>query len=170
MARAGAERRVFQHPCQQVAVGRHAVDNVAVERRPRTRDGRCSVLTEGDQLAEHGVVERRKGVAIAVTEVVAQARPVRGRGAARCGPVEGRIVAEGVFGIQSALDGVPAQSDVLLPQRRVRPAAISIWCRTRSIPVTSSVTGCSTWKRAFISMNQKRPSSPTRNSQVPAFE
>jgi hypothetical protein len=32
------------------------------------------------------------------------------------------------------------------------PAAISIWRRTRSTPVTSSVTGCSTWMRVFISM------------------
>ena len=46
---------------------------------------------------------------------------------------------------------------------------------TRSIPVIASVTGCSTCRRVFISMNQKpsgrRPSAPsTMNSIVPAPE
>ena len=32
------------------------------------------------------------------------------------------------------------------------PAAIAICSRTRSVSSTSSVTGCSTWIRVFISM------------------
>ena len=32
------------------------------------------------------------------------------------------------------------------------PAAIRIWIVTRSIPVSISVTGCSTWIRQLISM------------------
>ena len=32
------------------------------------------------------------------------------------------------------------------------PSATAIWAATRSIPVTISVTGCSTWSRAFTSM------------------
>ena len=59
------------------------------------------------------------------------------------------------------------------------PAAIRSWARTRSIPVTSSVTVCSTWIRGFISMNAyPKPdtclaaracgSAHTRNSTVPA--
>ena len=41
--------------------------------------------------------------------------------------------------------------------------------RTMSIPVTSSVTGCSTWSRQFTSMKWNEPSGPSRNSNVPAF-
>ena len=49
-----------------------------------------------------------------------------------------------------------------------RPSATAICSATRSIPVTASVTGCSTWMRAFTSRNQNsdRPAS-TRNSTVP---
>ena len=36
------------------------------------------------------------------------------------------------------------------------------------MPVTSSVTGCSTCRRVFTSRNEMVPSCPTRNSQVPA--
>ena len=39
-----------------------------------------------------------------------------------------------------------------------RPAAISIWARTRSMPQTASVTGCSTCRRAFSSRNHQPPS------------
>ncbi len=53
----------------------------------------------------------------------------------------------------------------------VSPAASRNWSCTRSTPVTSSVTVCSTWRRAFVSMNQNSPSasSPasTMNSKVP---
>ena len=39
---------------------------------------------------------------------------------------------------------------------------------TRSMPVSISVTQCSTWSRTFISINQKLPSLSRRNSRVPA--
>ena len=42
------------------------------------------------------------------------------------------------------------------PPRRP-PRATSIWSLTRSSPVVSSVTGCSTWSRAFTSMKYQRP-------------
>ena len=49
------------------------------------------------------------------------------------------------------------------------PAATRSCSRTMSMPVTSSLTGCSTWRRAFSSMKWKVPSAPSRNSNVPAF-
>jgi hypothetical protein len=49
------------------------------------------------------------------------------------------------------------------------PAATRSWAPTRSTPVTSSVTVCSTWMRGFISMKVNAPSAPTRNSTVPAL-
>ena len=48
------------------------------------------------------------------------------------------------------------------------PSASSSWAATRSSPVTSSVTGCSTWIRPFSS--RKKNSCPsTTNSAVPAL-
>ena len=52
--------------------------------------------------------------------------------------------------------------------RSPRPSAIAICSATRSSPVTASVTGCSTWMRAFTSRNQNAArSASTRNSTVP---
>ena len=48
------------------------------------------------------------------------------------------------------------------------PAATRNISRTRSTPVTSSVTGCSTWSRVLTSRNVAVPSSPSRTSTVPA--
>jgi hypothetical protein len=48
------------------------------------------------------------------------------------------------------------------------PAATRIICSTRSSPVIASVTGCSTWRRVFISRKKKLLSLPTTNSTVPA--
>ena len=48
------------------------------------------------------------------------------------------------------------------------PIAMRNCSRTKSIPVTSSLTGCSTCKRVFTSRNEIVPSTPTKNSQVPA--
>ena len=39
----------------------------------------------------------------------------------------------------------------------------------KSMPVTISVTGCSTWMRAFISMKKNLPVRSTINSTVPAL-
>ena len=49
------------------------------------------------------------------------------------------------------------------------PAASRSWACTRSTPVTSSVTVCSTCSRAFASMNQYCSPPLTRNSKVAAF-
>ena len=48
------------------------------------------------------------------------------------------------------------------------PSAIRSCSSTRSRPVTSSVTGCSTWSLVFISRKQKDPSRSSTNSTVPA--
>ena len=49
------------------------------------------------------------------------------------------------------------------------PAALRIICSTRSMPVTNSVTGCSTCSRVFISKKKKLLSCPATNSTVPAL-
>src|SRR5665647_578327 len=48
------------------------------------------------------------------------------------------------------------------------PAAIRSCSRTRSTPVISSETGCSTCRRVLTSRKETVPSEPTRNSHVPA--
>ena len=48
------------------------------------------------------------------------------------------------------------------------PDATRICSRTRSMPDTISVTGCSTWSRVFISRKKNSPSW-NRNSTVPAL-
>ncbi len=51
----------------------------------------------------------------------------------------------------------------------VAPWAIRICARTMSMPVTSSVTVCSTCTRGFTSMKKNSPESMSiRNSTVPA--
>ena len=56
-----------------------------------------------------------------------------------------------MLGVETSLDGMPA-AWALLPA--FRPASERSCSSTRSRPVTSSVTGCSTWSLAFSSMNQ----------------
>jgi hypothetical protein len=52
---------------------------------------------------------------------------------------------------------VAARHDIALAQRQPSPAAMRIWYWTMSMPVTISVTGCSTWTRVFISMKKNSP-------------
>ena len=78
----------------------------------------------------------------------------------------GQEVAAGVLAVDPELDGVPADSGSSYPSSS--PSAMRNCSRTRSMPVTSSVTGCSTWRRVLTSRKEIVPSWPTRNSQVPA--
>ena len=57
---------------------------------------------------------------------------------------------------------------VLLDTDSGSPEATRICSWIRSTFVIISLTGCSTWMRAFISMNAKLPSWSSRNSIVPA--
>ena len=49
----------------------------------------------------------------------------------------------------------------------VPPSAMVNWASTRSSPVTSSETVCSTWRRGLTSRKWRLPSSVSMNSQVP---
>ena len=68
-------------------------------------------------------------------------------------PGAGPEVVIDVLGVDPQLDGVAA--DARRPawlNPSGSPAAIRIWVATRSMPVSISVTGCSTWIRQLISM------------------
>ena len=58
----------------------------------------------------------------------------------------------GVLGVDPELDGVPGRTTSSWVKPSGSPAAIRIWVATRSMPVSISVTGCSTWMRQLISM------------------
>jgi len=51
---------------------------------------------------------------------------------------------------------------------RGSPAATRSCSRTTSTPVTSPLTGCSTWSRVFISMKVTVPSGPGTHPKLPA--
>ena len=122
-----------------------------------------------DELGDQRVVVHGHVIAGRDAGVDAHARPFRLDEAQEL--AGGRQEAVGrVLGVQAALDGVPALAQVRLPERQGSPAAIRICHCTRSSPVTSSVIGCSTCRRVFISRKKNsRVSGSTMNSIVPAL-
>ena len=51
------------------------------------------------------------------------------------------------LGLIESWDGIPISLE-----SKLYPSAINIWLCTKSIPVTNSVTVCSTWILGFISI------------------
>ena len=49
-------------------------------------------------------------------------------------------------------DMMMSKASLVSARESFSPAAMRICSRTRSMPVIASVTGCSTWRRVFISM------------------
>ena len=84
-------------------------------------------------------------------------------------PVAGKKSLEGssAYSLASIADPFHSISSWLYP--RASPRAILNCSYTKSLPVTSSVTGCSTCNLVFTSKNQNSPVfSSTKNSTVPA--
>ena len=151
----GVDRRVAelvgrdQRP-QEAGVGRQAEDHRLVERRDQRPPGGLAVGAVGDHLAEHRVVDGADAPARSQRGVDADAVADRPRDEAGHAGL-GQEPAEGVLGIDPRLDGVARDGDVVLGERQRVARAMSSCRSTRSRPVTSSVTGCSTWSRVFIS-------------------
>ncbi len=127
----------------------------------------------GDDLGQHGVVVRadhRSRLDSAVhpdrSSLVADLEPVQPPG--RGQPVAGRVL-----GVEPGLDRMAAGTRSPPPRAprrgRAAPAATRSCNRTRSSPVTASVTGCSTCSRVFISRKNGSPFRSTTNSTVPAL-
>ena len=122
-----------------------------VERAKHPHPRVLAVAAVDDQLRDHRVVETGDLGAGDDTRV----HPDSGAARLAVGgdPTRRRQEAAGdVLGIDPALDRVAAQLHVLLPDRERLARGDEDLLRTRSIPVTSSVTVCSTWMRVFISM------------------
>ena len=110
----------------------------------------CRRAAVDDQLADQAVVVGRDRVALIDAGIDAHAEAA---GRVEVGDPAGRG-GEGprVLGVDAALDGVALEATSSCVNERPRPAATRICSRTRSMPVTASVTGCSTCRRVFISM------------------
>ncbi len=98
-----------------------------------------------------------------------------GSASARTVPPDGRkprapSLTDTVSAQMRASTACPVSRTPSCPNASGSPAAIRSCHSTRSRPVTYSVTGCSTWRRVFISMKKyDAGSSPgTMNSTVPA--
>jgi hypothetical protein len=64
----------------------------------------------------------------------------------------GAEVVRRILGVDPKLDRVAAGTTSAWLKPSGSPAAIRIWSTTMSMPVSISVTGCSTWIRQLISM------------------
>ena len=138
---------------QEAGVGGQPEDAGGVERLDQRAPGGLAVGAVGDHLAEHRVVRRADDLPALERLVDAD---LRGRRASRTNQVGGARLreepAEGVLGVDPRLDRVAGDDDVVLAGTAAarRPRRRAGAC-TRSRPVTASVTGCSTWRRVFIS-------------------
>ena len=161
------ERVVLEQRAVDLDVRGDAVDEQLLERGPAAGDRRLAVRAPDDELAEQRVVVRRHLVARVEVRVHPDARAARGVVAlddAGAGPE----VVRRVLGVDAELDGVAARARCPTgAARAARPRRSAIWSATRSMPVSISVTGCSTWIRQLISMKYALPSPSTRNSSVP---
>ena len=146
---------------------RHALDDELVERAQHAQAGALAIAVPDAQLGDQRVVEPDDLVALLDPRVDAHAWAGR-LCVAHDAPGRRPEPRARVLGVDAALEGVAAQLDVGLGEGSSAPPAISIWARTRSTPVTSSVTGCSTWMRVFISRKKNSPCRSSRHSTVPA--
>ena len=129
-------------------------------RASRSRERRAARRSMGNELREHRVVAVRDLVALPDTGVDADVVWPRDDLEATRRGQEARV---GILGVDARLDRVA------LGRRRLaqaeghegRPAAIRELVVDEVTPVTASVTGCSTWRRVFISRKKKSPASVT---------
>ena len=148
----------------------HALDHHLLQRPDGAGDGDGAIPAPDDELADQVVVVLADRVAALVAAVEPGAEPVGRREAGDRARAGEEAAAGRVLGVDPDLDGVPA------PLRQTSswlmgsgsPEATLTCHSTRSIPVTISVTGCSTWSRVFISRKKNSPSWKM-NSTVPAL-
>ena len=138
---------------QEADVGGEAEDGGLVERGDQRPAGLLAGRAVGDDLAEHRVVRRAHdlpGLERVVDPDTGAARPPDDGVAV---PAWGRKPAERVLGVHPRLDGVAADGDVVLGDRQ-RLAGGDAELELDQVEARrdrASVTGCSTWRRVFIS-------------------
>ena len=118
----------------------------------------AKIAARGGDFHQQRIVKRRDHAARVAHAAVEPNAESAARPVGQNVPVIGREFVLRIFSGDAALHGVavardlrPAAADRLRPCSE-RPCATRICARTRSIPVITSVTVCSTWMRGFISM------------------
>ena len=167
--RAVADHRLADQPAQEPQVRGQTQHDGLVERSRQPVERVCTVVPARDDLGEHRIEPAHR-----------PRRPRRRRHRPGRPPrtaIEGARCARSPAGIRARHPrrrGGPRSRGRRSGRRpgrtpAVSPAAMRSWSATRSRPVVSSVTGCSTWSLVFISRNVNVPRSSSRNSQVPAL-
>ena len=146
---AGEERRMREDPREELAVGDEAGHPGLARARARSSCARLAARRRvRDDLAEHRVVVDADLAAGDDADVGAHASTARRRRAACRSSAGSR--ARGPR--RTAGPRSPSRAAAARVGSRARsPRAIRICSRTRSRPVVSSVTGCSTWRRVLTS-------------------
>ena len=166
---AGAEVGVGEQGAEEGGGGADPLHAQLGEGALQAIEGALAVGGPDDQLGQHRVVVDRDLGALVDAGVHAHARAV-GPAQRLDPPGRGGEALPGVLGVEADLDRRGRAAGRRRTRgRAARPRRRGSASRTRSMPVTSSVTGCSTWRRVFISRKKKLPSRSSRNSQVPAL-
>ena len=146
----------------------HAGQHGALQRLARAGERFVAVATMDDQLGQQRIVVRRHpvaGIQVAVHSHALALRPFQ----ALHGAGAGEEIARRVFGVDPHLQRRAVQANVLLAPGQRLAGGDAQHGLTRSMPVTISLTGCSTWIRVFISMKKNSPlCASNRYSRVPA--
>ena len=177
VAFARLERRVVDHVLEERNVGLHAADAELAQGAVHALAGFREVSAPARDLHEQRIVVRRDHRAAVGRCPVEPDAEAGGRTVGVDLAVIGDEVVRGVFGRHAALEGEAVERDLVLrgAGASAAPCSSCPWAtriceRTMSMPVTTSVTVCSTWMRGFISMkNHSSVSTSTRNSTVPAL-
>lgn len=166
----GHKVRLTQQRAQETNVGSNTSDVEFLKGTASTLHGLLEILATAGHLHQQRVEVRRDfrthGSRTVQADTSATWRTVGGQGAGIWTEAVIRV-----FGGNAALQRKAIELDVFWRRSKsskVAPAAICIWDFTISMPVTSSVTVCSTCTRGFISMKTWLPRSSTKNSTVPA--
>ena len=159
------EDGVIEHRAEQIPVGLQTVQLEAAQRPRQAVDRSGPVLAVGHELGHQRIVGGAHDAAGLDGAVGPQSRPLRPAHVRRRA---GRrpVVLPRPFGAEPDLHRVSRRRHLGLASGRGRPAATASCSPTRSSPVTSSVTPCSTCSRVFISRKEK-PLASTRYSTVP---
>ena len=148
--RAGAELVVLHHAQVEIARGLDAVDRELEQRAVHALDRLRARRAPDDELREHRIVVQADLAARLDAAVPAHAGPAR-HVQILDAPRGRQESVRRILARDAALDRPAARLDVRCGNGSFSPAAMRSCHCTRSIPVTSSVTGCSTWMRVFIS-------------------
>src|SRR6266542_6296775 len=147
---AGGEVGMPEYPAKDGQGGAYPAHVILREGPIHTRDGALAVGGPHDELGHQSVVVAGDGIALVDARVVPHPRT------ARCAQAQDLTrrrheVGVGVLGVDPALDGVAVEDDVVLRVAELLARGDPDLLADEVAPGHSSVTGCSTWSRVFIS-------------------